>query len=162
LVTSAAEALVGEFYESIKHQLPSPPFTLSITQLSRLLMRHPKLSSSFAVCLQFYMTTLDQSRGNRNPSYKQMTIAVTQKNQSFRRFTQEFVAQTPLLLELYGKLSNLHEFHFHPFLVDWHSIAGQLPEVHRHFELPGFNRNILIKRARGDDARPPWAVGRAS
>ena len=159
LVTSAADALVGDFYDAIKHQLPPAPYTLSVSQLSRLLMRHPMLSISFAVCLQYYMTTLDQSRGNRNPSYKQMTIAVTLKNQSFKRFTDEFVKNSPMLLQLYRELSNLHNIHFHPYLVDWHSIAGQLPEVHRHFEL-NFNRNILVKRGRGDPDKPPWAFGR--
>lgn len=161
MVVSSAEALVGEFYESVKSRLARGEFTLRPAQLARVLMRHPELSPAFATCLQYYITTLDQTRGNRNPSYKQMTSAVTQRNQSFRRFTEELLGRMPTLIQLSSELASLHQYHFHPYVVDWHSIAGQLPEVHRHFQLPAFNRNVLLKRTRGDaDGKPPWALGR--
>ena len=59
LVTSAAEALVLEFYSSVKPRMRHD-FYMSVKQYARYLMRHNSLSRGFAVCLQYYMTSIDQ------------------------------------------------------------------------------------------------------
>jgi hypothetical protein len=154
-VTSAAEALVGEFYDSIKGRMPRC-FTLSPKQYARLLMRHPQIAPFFANCLQHYMTSLDQTRGGRNPSYKQITSVTTGRCQSFKRFTAELESRAAELAVFYRAVANLEGFYFHPYLVDWHAIAGQLPEAHRHFAKRLDNLALRHRRARED--REPWRV----
>ena len=124
-------------------------------------MRHPDISPLFGICLQYYMVTLDQARGNRNPSYKQITMATTQQYQAFRRFTGELMGLSQALYKCFRDIQSVHEFHFHPYLVDWHAIIGQLPEVHTHFPRP--LDNMLLRRIRNPQGRrPPWLRGRDS
>lgn len=159
LVTAAAEALVADFYESVQHQM-RPGWALDVQQYARLLMRHPTLSQYFGLCLQSYMTSLDQARPGRNSSYKVMNTATMLRFQSFKRFVKELQAREADLGKLYATFAGLENFHFHPYLVDWHSIAGQLPEAHRFFARP--QDNMLLKRLRNPQGagRAPWLVGR--
>lgn len=160
IITSAAEALVADFYDSTRVWMPAKPWTLSITQLARLLMRHEELSQHFAVCLQTYMTSMDQARPGRNASYKAMNTAAVTRFQSFKRFVAEIQRRSLEVSRVCNELGNLKNFCFHKYLVDWHGIAGQLPETHRFFPRP--QDNLLLKRMRNTDgkAREPWLVGR--
>lgn len=157
IVTSAAEALVCDFYDSLKPRMHKD-YVLSIRQLARLLMRHEALSPHFANCLQHYMTSLDQTRGGRNPSYKQMTSVSTARFQSFKRFVGELEARAGELSGFYRGVASVHEFLFHRYLVDWHGVAGQLPDVHRHFT-PKID-NMALRRKRNPQDQEPWRVGR--
>ena len=157
IITSAAEAVVSDFYESVKERM-HPDFVLSMRQFARLLMRHEGLSPHFANCLEHYMTSLDQTRGGRNPSYKQMSSVSTARFQSFKRFVGEFEALAGELSDFYRDAANEHAFFFHRYLVDWHGIAGQLPDVHRHFA-PKID-NMALRRRRNPQDEEPWRVGR--
>ena len=70
----------------------------------------------------------------------------------------------PELTQLFLGLADQHERWFHPQIVDWHAILGQLPQVHRYFKNSAAVQG-LIRRARrnGADAAhvPPWRAGRA-
>ena len=159
LITSAAEALVSDFYQSVKPRM-STDWCLSIRQYARLLMRHPELAQYFAVCLQFHMTSLDQTRPGRNASYKVMNTATIARFQSFKRFSSELERRNGELQGFYRTINSIRNFHFHEWTVDWYAIAGQMPEVHRYFERP--QDNILIKRMRNaqGEVQPPWLFGR--
>lgn len=158
-ITAAAEALVADFYDSVRDRMPKG-WVLSVARFARLLMRHPSLSQYFGVCLQSYMTSLDQARPGRNASYKAMNTATVMRFQSFKRFVKEFEAHAQQLYALYKELSDLENFHFHQYVVDWYEIAGQLPETHRFFARP--QDNLLLKRLRNPQGqgRAPWLVGR--
>ena len=158
LVTSAADALVSEFYQSMQARMPED-WRLSVTQFSRLLMRHPSLSQHFAVCLQSYMTSVDQSRPGRNSSYKVMNVATVARFQSFKRFAVELERHSGELQAFYERITHVTDFCFHEWTVDWYGIAGQLPEVHRFFERP--QDNMMLKRRRGGQGGvAPWVYGR--
>ena len=85
LVTSAADALVSEFYQTVQVRMHEG-WRLSVSQFARLLMRHPELSQHFGVCLQSYMTSVDQSRPGRNASYKVMNVATIARFQVIPAF----------------------------------------------------------------------------
>ena len=158
-ITSAAEALVSDFYQSVKPRMNSG-WPLSIQQYARLLMRHPELSQYFAVCLQYYMASQDQGRAGRNASYKVMNAAIVARFQSFKRFTEELQRRATELSAFYSEICNMENFYFHAHIVDWYRLAGQLPEVHRYFERP--QENMLLKRLRNAQGQvaPPWIFGR--
>jgi hypothetical protein len=159
LVTAAAEALVSDFYQSVRPRM-RVGWVLSVPQYARLLMRHPELSQYFAVCLQSYMTSLDQARPGRNASYKVMNSATVARFQSFKQFVKELESRSTELNALYSLFAALEQFHFHPYLVDWYEIAGQLPEAHRYFVRP--QDNMLLKRMRNaqGEMRAPWLFRR--
>jgi hypothetical protein len=159
VVTAAAEALVADFYDSVRDRMHKGAI-LSVQRFARLMMRHPVLSQYFGVCLQSYMTSIDQSRPGRNASYKAMNTATVMRFQSFKRFVREFESHAHVLHALYKELAELEHFHFHPYVVDWYDIAGQLPEAHRFFARP--QDNLLLKRLRNPngEGRAPWLVGR--
>ena len=158
LVTAAAEALVLEFYNDVKGRMHET-YRLDVRQYARLLMRDPVLSHPFAVCLQSYMTSIDQVRPGRNASYKVLTSTAMARYQAFARFTKDLEAERGRLAMFYETIQNLTNFHFHEYTVDWHAIAGQLPEVHRHFERP--RESAVRRRLKGSMAdRVPWLYGR--
>jgi hypothetical protein len=159
LVTAAAEALVADFYQAVRSRMQAG-WVLSVSQYARLLMRHPDLSQYFAVCLQSYMATIDQARPGRNASYKVMNAATVARFQSFKQFVKELELRSTELSGLYREFANLEQFHFHPYLVDWHEIAGQMPEAHRYFVRP--QDNMLLKRMRNAQGgmRAPWLYRR--
>lgn len=148
-----------EFYDDIKNRM-SPHARLDVREYARLLMRHPSTTHSFAVCLQSYMATLDQARPGRNSSYKVMSAATTARYQAFVRFTKELEGARTELAKVYTLIrASDHERFFGIYVVDWHSIAGQLPEVHRHFERP--HENMVRRRLKNTLAdRVPWLHGR--
>ena len=162
-VTGPAEALASEFYPYIENQFP-PTARLTRAELARLLMRHPETATEFASCLNFFSTGLEQSRAGRNASYKQMASTSAARAASYKRMGDLLGRKLFELRPIFQGLEDPHDRVFHHLIVDWHSILGQMPQVHRSF----FNTSSLgnaVKRARRDaDAAahlPPWRVGRA-
>jgi hypothetical protein len=162
-VTAPAEALASEFYPYIEEQF-APEAKLTRMELARVLMRYTETAAEFASCLHYFSTGLEQSRGGRNASYKQMATTSTARAASYKRMGDLLGRKLPDLLPLFREFSDPHSRLFHPLLVDWHAILGQMPQVHRFFANTS-NINSIVKRARrsADAAAhlPPWRVGRA-
>lgn len=162
-VTAPAEALASEFYPFLEGRF-HPAAKLSRAELARVLMRHPDTAAEFASCLHYYGSSLEQARGGRNASYKQMSTVNAYRAISHKRLGDLLGRKMPELTQLFLDLADQHERWFHPQIVDWHAILGQLPQVHRYFKNSAAVQG-LIRRARrnGADAAhvPPWRAGRA-
>lgn len=160
-VTAPAEALASEFYKHIEASF-HPSGRLSRAELARVLMRHPETSAEFATCLHFYSTGLEQTRGGRNASYKQMSMTTHARTSSYRRMGDLLGDKMPELTRFFQSLENLHERHFHPFTTDWHYILGQMPQIHRHFDANDSFRRQASRRPNPNAAGhvPPWRFGR--
>lgn len=161
-VTAPAEALTSEFFKFIEPRFhPSAP--LSRQELARVLMRHPDTAAEFASCLHHYSMWLEQNRGGRNASYKQMTTTSAARVASHRRMGNLLGEKLEALGEFLETLGALHERLFHPYVVDWHHILGQMPQVHRHFNIGDSLTRRLSRAARNPAAAghvPPWRFGR--
>ena len=157
-VTAPAEALASEFYPHIEGLAKA---RLSRAELARVLMRHPETATDFATCLHFYSTGLEQARGGRNASYKQMSVVNSARAMSYKRMGDLLGAKMTVLTAYFLTLEP-HTRTFDPYLVDWYAILGQMPQVQSFFDtqsvLPGFP-----KRRRAPDAGehvPPWKFGK--
>ena len=162
-VTAPAEALASEFFPYIEPWF-HPGARLTPAELARVLMRHESTSTEFASCLHYYGTSLEQARGGRNASYKQMSTVAAYRAASHKRFGDLLGAKTVQLKELFQRFgASAHGRYFDLLLVDWHAILGQMPHVHRFFQNSGLVQGLL-KRARrnGADAAhaPPWRTMR--
>lgn len=162
-VTAPAEALAAEFYPYIETWF-SPHRRLTHAELARVLMRYEPTAAEFATCLHFYGTSLEQARGGRNASYKQMSTVSTYRAISHKRFGDLLSAKMQELRGTFELLGlNLHNQLFHPLLVDWHTILGQLPHTHRYFQNTSLVKGLLkTARRNGADAAhvPPWRTMR--
>jgi len=128
-------------------------------ELTRIFMRHPVIAPEFASCLYYYMTNLEQTRGSRNASYKQMNMISTAKNLNYKKFGDWLSANMPLLQSIFSDLKKPHNSHFHPLILDWYSIAGQMPQVHKVFEFtPSLDKSMTSSQP---GQGPPWRFGRA-
>ena len=161
-VTAPAEALASEFYKYLEDMMP-PNNKPSRMELARILMRHPETATDFATCLHFYSTGLEQARGGRNASYKQMSVVNSARATSYKRMGDLLGAKMSVLSAYFQTLEgNLHNHSFDKYIVDWYAILGQMPQVHRYFDsqslMPG------VKRARRNpdaaDHVPPWKFGK--
>ena len=162
-VTAPTEALASEFYPFVEGRFHTDA-RLTRMELARVLMRHPETAAEFASSLHYYGTSLEQARGGRNASYKQMTAVNTYRAISHKRLGDLLGAKMGELTAVFQALADPHDRAFHPLIVDWHAILGQMPQVHRYFKNSAALQG-LIKRARrnGTDAAhvPPWRAGRA-
>ena len=163
-VTAPAEALASEFYPFIESWFP-PNAKLSHAELARVLMRHESTAAEFASCLHYYGTSLEQARGGRNASYKQMSTVAAYRAASHKRFGDLLGTKMNDLRALFNLLGeSTHARHFDQTVVDWHAILGQMPHVHRFFQNSTMVQGLL-KRARRDGADaahvPPWRTMRA-
>jgi hypothetical protein len=155
-VTSASEALVGMFFDDLKQTFP-PNLQFTRAHLSRYLRRHAEYSSEFAHCLYHYMTSLEQMRGNRNPSYRAMqterlTNITATKNLALMLKQKFNSIRTDL-----ATITTNYQLIFHPWFIDWHYIASQMPQHHKEFTGYALNYSGFSTRsgARGN-AFPPW------
>ena len=154
MVTSAAEGLTGDFFVHLKNRIGN----LTRMELTRIFMRHPDISPEFASCLYYFMTSLEQTRGGRNASYKQMNTVSTFKNLNYKRFGEWLSTNLHMLTTLFTELEKIHNNHFHPLIVDWYSIAGQMPQVHRYFDYtPNIDKGVTNTQS---IQGPPWRFGR--
>lgn len=162
-VTAPAEALASEFYPYLQSWFPENQ-RLTHMELARVLMRHEDTAAEFATCLHFYGTSLEQARGGRNASYKQMSTVTTYRAVSHKRFGDLLAAKMLVLRGVFQKLgSTLHDRLFHHLVVDWHTILGQMPQTHRFFENTSLVKGLLraAPRNRADAAHvPPWRTMR--
>lgn len=161
-ITAPAEALTSEFFQYIEPSF-HPEGKLSRAQLSRLLMRHPETSCEFASCLHYYNTNLEQTRGGRNASYKQMTMTSNARIASYKRMGDLLGDKLPALNKFFTTLHDYGTFHFDPLLTDWHLILGQMPQIHRHFSTSDSFAAQVQRNTRNPAAAghvPPWRFGR--
>lgn len=158
-VTSPAEALVMDLYPQLKTRMPREG-RLSPTQLARFFMRHPKFSPAFAQALQHYMQFLDNARGGRNPSYKQVTQTGTMRALQFKAFTEHLERERTFMAGVYRENVNPGQILTNIYLVDWHHVVGKLPEVHRHYPRSG---EVFLGggKRRWEAGRPPWMYSRS-
>ena len=154
-----AEVLANLFYRGLAPQFANPKGP-TCAELARLLIRHEKTTVEFAYCLQFFTASIEQSRGNRNASYKQMATVTSARNAEVRNLGEALSRHISPLHEAFQSLSDPHSWYFSELTVDWYDILGQMPQTHRAFDdlaafgVPG-QRDL-----RGRDHVPPWRVGR--
>ena len=156
-----AEVLANSFHRGL-----SPHFAqgraLTCPELARLLIRHEKTTVEFAYCLQFFTASIEQSRGNRNASYKQMATVTSARNTEVRNLGEALSRNLSTLHEAFKASKDDHGWYFGELTVDWYDILGQMPQAHRAFDdlaafgVPG-QRDLRSSR----DHEPPWRVGRS-
>ena len=165
VVTAPAEALAADFYSHVERFM-DPERKLTRMELARILMRHPMFSTDFATALYYYSGSLEQSRGGRNATYKQMSQTNSAKINSYRRLSSllddKWVELSKVIREITKDPS---AYYMHPLTVDWYDILGQTPPVHRHFEeqqgssfLHGPGKRGRGKKQLQDE--PPWRAYR--
>ena len=163
-VTAPAEALAGEFHEDLVGG-SAQRHRLTRLELSRVLMRHQDVAPEFASCLHYFMTNLEQSRGGRNASYKQMSAVNSSKAWSYNRLGNLLGEHGAALARIFRGLADEGRARFDPFIIDWYAILGQMPQVHRYFDDsqtsagPGGGAPAA-RRAAQQGQVPPWRVGR--
>lgn len=160
-VTSPAEALASDFYAHLEPYMLPADYKLTPMELARLFMRHPAFAPEFAQALHFYAGSLEQSRGARNASYKQMRQTDAARIASYKRFGALLEERAEDLKAALLELCTEQAYYLHPWTVDWYDILGQMPPVHRYFdEAPLFQG--VSSRMTGDDGDllPPWLVSR--
>lgn len=164
-VTAPAESLVAEFYPFIEPWFPPNANKPSHAELARILMRYEPLAAEFATCLHFYSTSLEQARGGRNASYKQMSTVSNYRALSHKRFGDLLGTKMLDLRAVFNTvLQGFHDRLFDPLIVDWHHILGQMPQTHRFFKNDSLVQGLLrtAERRNGADAAhvPPWRTMR--
>lgn len=160
-ITAPAEALAGEFYDYMRPSFPAN-YKLTRMELARVFMRHPDIAPEFASCLHYFMTSIEQTRGGRNASYKQMSAINSSKALSYNRLGNMLSAHGVVLAEVFRSLGNEHDFRFNPLIVDWYGILGQMPQVHRYFEDTSSgpsSRSIKKMKRSAQGQVPPWRFG---
>ena len=143
-VTAMSEALVGMFYDALRQTFPRGT-TITRPQLARYLRRHPGYSGEFAHCLYHYMTSMEQVRGNRNPSYKAMNSERLIHMNALKSMTTLLTKNLDTIRKELGSIDTNILF-FDRLFVDWHYIAGQVP--HNHTEFSGYTNNFNLYRTR--------------
>ena len=154
-VVSAGEALVGMFFDEFSKIFPNG-VNITRAHLARFLRRNSSYSGEFAHCLYHYMTSLEQMRGNRNPSYRAM-----QNEHKTNIIALKKMAG--LLQDKYMELKRLFfnvdtsQLLFSPYFIDWHYVATQMPAHHKEFDEYSTNFPLYRTRTGGrTNAFPPW------
>jgi hypothetical protein len=159
VVTAPAEALAAEFYSHVERFM-DPLRKLTRMELARILMRHPMFSTDFATALYYYSGTLEQSRGGRNATYKQMSQTNSAKINSYRRLStlldDKWVELSKVISEITKDAS---AYYMHTLTVDWYDILGQTPPMHRYFDehhSSSFLHSTGKRPGGGNQNEPPW------
>ena len=155
-VTAPAEALASDFYPFLEQMFP-PDAHLTRAELARLLMRHEEFAPDFASCLHYFTANLEQTRGGRNASYKQMSQTSNLKVISYNRLGNMLGAKKNLIDTFLQTFKSPESVWLDVLLVDWYSILGQIPHVHRYFD---DDAAIHEPRSRASAVVPPWRVAR--
>lgn len=160
-VTAPAEALASEFYANIEPYMLPAQYKLSTMELARLFMRHPDFAPEFAQALHYYTGSLEQSRGARNASYKQMRQTDLARISSYKRFGTLLEERSASLLTALRQVCTREAYYLHHWTVDWYDILGQIPPVHRYFdEVSALQVNTTRMTSDDGDILPPWLVSR--
>ena len=159
-VTAPAETLVSEFFPYLESTFPKN-HRLTRQELARVLMRHEEFSADFATCLHFYTTSLEQGRAGRNASYKQMSQISTARAMSYTRMGNVLSDKMSVLTQFFrGLQSDPFECLFHPLMIDWHAIMGQIPQVHKYFDDDAAQQGGAPRVQPGGGQIPPWRMTR--
>ena len=88
-----------------------------------------------------------------------MNMVSMAKVQSYNRFGRWLEDNDILLTNILRDLCTFHKIHFHPLILDWYKIAGQMPILHKSFD--GFaDKQTKWLQEKGTKSVPPWRVGR--
>ena len=150
-IEAAAEALVGVFFAGALRGVFAPDVTWK--EASRLIRRDPRLGPQFGLCLNFYMTKLEQDRGSRNASYKSMVNASSSNMLSLKALDAFFRAERGALGAAAAAVTDPAARCFHPSTIDWYHIVSQLPLPTMQYT--GMKRSRVAPAAGGV---APWAV----
>ena len=167
VVTAPAEALAGEFHSMLMKMMPENTKHRRPTrmELARVLMRHDEFAPEFASALHYYMANLEQTRGGRNANYKQIRMMSAARVTSYQSLGAMLSEKRGLLLQVLLDVSSPGDMTYcmHPLTVDWYSILGQAPHVHRYFEDASPYQGLSeARRATAEGRVPPWRFGRAA
>ena len=157
-VTAPAETLTSEFYTHLEAYFQKDRH-LSRAELARVLMRHEEFATDFASCLHYFMTSLEQSRGSRNASYKQMTQISAARAWSYNRMGNALSNKIQTLIQLFIRMRDLQQFWLSHLTIDWHAILGQIPQVHRYFDDEAAQSGPAPRLQNGSIV-PPWRFAR--
>jgi len=155
-----AEVLANSFHRGLSPHFPHGR-ALTCPELARLLMRHEKTTVEFAYCLQFFTASIEQSRGNRNASYKQMATVTSARNTEVRNLGEALSRNISPLHEAFKSFADPHGWFFNELTVDWYDILGQMPQTHRAFDDMAAFGTPGQRDLRTRDHEPPWRVGRS-
>lgn len=127
-ITSACIMLM----EKCKNALPRALITSRFKPLdiARIIWRNKKLQTIMLDALYWQITNLENTKGGRNPSYKQMSSTTSSYTQSYYSFYRALQAFKWSSLELPDEE---YERLMHPLVIDWYGVIGQLPEIHKHY-----------------------------
>ena len=125
VIESTAEALVGLFWEGALKPAIRPGMTWK--QMSRVILRDPRLSPQFGVCLHFYMVKLEQDRGSRNASYKSMFNASSSNMLAINSMDAFLRKEAGYIASITAGLATAEQRRFDVRCMDWYSIVSQLP-----------------------------------
>lgn len=163
VITAPAEALASDFHENICSSIPANPTQVTTSiELARIFMRHEALAPEFAQALHFYSGALEQGRGARNASYKQMRQTEAARISSYKRFGVFLENNWHTLTRAVSPQGmSLGELLLHPLRVDWYDILGQMPPIHRYFEETPSFQGVSGRQADVDGGvLPPWLFSR--
>lgn len=158
-VTAPGESLAGEFWSYFQDQFPLN-HRLTRTEFARVLMRHEDFASDFASCLHYYSTSLEQTRGGRNANYRQMAQINASKAWSYNRLGNLLAEKSDVLRLAFQEIETHVIPTMHPLLVDWHTILGQMPQVHRYFDDSAAHNTSRMRRTAHGGQVPPWKFAR--
>jgi len=148
LVSSAAQVLAQQV-------LPHLRLDVDVYMFTRFLMRHPLINLDFATCLHSYMISMENSRPNRNPSYKQITNSQMAHFQQFKHFSKVVTSEIRDIKKFFESKTSMHDTLFNEYLTDWYTIAKQLPHFHRHYPRPEKENKGVIRPVAGSN-EAPW------
>lgn len=133
MIASAAENLAMKCV----NVLPMGYRKLPAIVIARILWRSPITCTLFAESLYWHINSIEQTRGGRNPSYKQMSTVSNHNAQSYYKLLRSIEGQFRMFVrDSQFPIDQEIEIMFHVLSIDWYDIAGQLPEIHKHFKLP--------------------------
>lgn len=137
VIESSGEALIELFMESSLAVFK--PLNLRSSELFRAFRRMPELAPQLGMCLHFFMVKMEQDRGGRNANYKSMFNANTSNLLALHSMAKTFATKAH---SLYKKIKQFKDDKgiFHTCLVDWYSIARQMPSERQVF--PGFRSAV--------------------
>jgi len=127
VITSHCETLVEKCIQAIPPRL----HWLPRIYLARTLWRCEDTRTPWQQALYWHITDSEQNRGGRNPSYKQM-------NNSLNHYAQSYYALIRSINQANWDVmipaDNVVRMVTRILTIDWHSIVGQLPYVHKKFQ----------------------------
>lgn len=127
VITSHCETLVEKCIQAIPPRLHWMPRIY----LARTLWRCEDTRTPWQQALYWHITDTEQNRGGRNPSYKQMNNSLNHYAQSYYALIRSInQANWDVMIPENNVVLQVTRIH----TIDWHSIVGQLPYVHKKFQ----------------------------